>query len=1088
MTTRASVLPIVILLLCAIGLPLLAVFLVPDRYQIITAVGLAVLLWALISLYLYRQLARPLDKKSQPANNPVGNRDAVFEAIFNNTFQFTGLLEPNGKLIEANQTALDFAGITLAEVKGNYFWDTHWWNHDTNAQQRVQAAVKRAASGEFVRYEDIVQDAKSNRVSIDFSLRPVFNDKGQVVMLIPEGRDIQEQANIRAALEESETRFRTMVNSAKIGVTLLNPKGQIIYGNDFIRNLLGGFSQQEFTKVDVADYTHPDDLDISYNRLKQLQAGEVDEYHITKRFITRQNSTIWVSLSVSAVRSQQGELRYVLSLAQDITHQKQIEEALQSSELKYRTLVEQSPFAYVIHQEGKIVFANPKAISLSGLDNEEALLGQDMLAFVADQYKEVAKERMQRMMSTSVAEEPMKQTLINAKGEQYIVEAIPTPIQYDGKPAIQLVLQDITLQEQAKSQIEKSEFILRNAEKIANIGSWEWNVGTTTARWSEVMYEIYEWDKKDGALGPEQLFAMVHPDDLDKVKKSYEGIMEHQPTQQVEFRLVLPSGRIKYLEARNSAIFSEHGQVKSMIGTVQDVTSRKLAEKQLSDSQNQLKNLTDSIPGTVLRYQLLPDGTDNILFISNGVIDVWEVTPDQVLSDTNHLWKYIYPEYIPEMRQSIQQSAATLQQWKHEWLIQTQSGKDRWLLGLGVPTKESDGSTVWDTIILDITQQKIAEQALMQSEQRYKSLFQNNLAGVYQIDLQDNRRIVSCNKAFAQIIGMQEAKDVIGKSVNELFESLKSNNYYDKILEEGRVINWESQLRLKNGQVIQTLENSMVLTEEGEAKYIEGTVFDITKLKSAESERIRLIEQLTFQNKNLEDFAYIVSHNLRSPVAALLGLTSLAESKKDNPELLDQVLDRMRLSAEELDTIIKDLNIILTAKRNSGQEKEWVDLTKLLHSIVNLQKHDIDLVNGKVLFDLDGIDKLYAIKGYLHNIFFNLISNGFKYRSPDRDPVVLVSANRKGNRIQIEVKDNGIGIDLDQFGNKLFSLYQRFHSHVEGRGIGLYLVRSQVENMGGHITVESELGKGTSFYIYFDADKVQPTTVNLVELVDESEK
>lgn len=1061
-------------------------FSVAPSYTLPVTIGVAIFTCVLATfgvLFLFRKghLA-PIDIGHKP-----GTRDAVFEAIFNNTFQFTGLLTPAGKLIEANKTALDFARLSLDEIREQYFWDTFWWRHDTAVQLRVKEAVHRAAKGEFVRFDDLVQNADHQLITIDFSLRPVFDAQGNVVLLIPEGRDIQEQVNIRAALEESETRFRTMVNNAKIGVTLLAPDGSVIYGNEFIRDLLGGFTLQEYRKIKFAEYTHPDDLASSQVNLQALQTGAVEAYDLTMRYITRLNDTLWVSLNVSAVTNQQGELKYILSLAQDITRQMEMEVELQDNEKKYRTLVEQSPVAYVIHQDGKIVFANTKAVEISGLEDEKALIGQDMLAFVSEPYKEIARERMQRMMTTQKPEHPMKQVLVNVKGDEFVVEAIPNPILYNGRPAVQVAIQDITILEKTKQQIEKSEFILRNAERIAKVGSWELDLSTNQALWSEVMHEIFEWPIENGALHQDDILNMVHPDDVSAVQRSLEALVQGRSSGLTEYRVTLPSGKTKYLEARHSIINNVEGQVMSIIGTVQDVTQRNLSEKELRDSRMQLKNLTNSIPGTVLRYELDESGSDRILFISDGVINIWGVTADEATQDINNLWQHIPATYIPAMRDSIMASAQSLTQWKHEWPVHMPTGENRWLLGLGVPSRQPNGSTIWDTIILDITQQKEAEQALVESEQRFRSLFHNNLAGVYQIDLLDDKRVLSCNQAFVDILGYQSVHEVVGRSVRELFTSFTEREFYDRLIQQGQLINWESKLRLKNGHILQTLENATLLYDKGEPRFMEGTLFDISKLKSAEAERIRLIEQLTFQNKNLEDFAYIVSHNLRSPVAALLGLTSLAEAKKENAELLAQVLERMRLSAEELDTIIKDLNVILTTKRNSSQEKEWVDMAKLLQGIVNLQKHDIDLADGRVIIDLGEAEKLFAFKGYLHNIFFNLISNGFKYRSPDRSPVVEIRANKKGKRIQIEVKDNGIGLDLNQFGNKLFSLYQRFHDHVEGRGIGLYLVRSQVENMGGHITVDSEPGKGTSFFVYFDVDKVQPASAESFSVLDDTE-
>ncbi len=1052
------------------------------RGYIIGAAGaVAVLLVSAIAARLWPSVKPP--SASAPTPIKPSDRDAIFEAIFNNTFQFTGLLSPNGRMIEANKTALEFAGITLDEVKGIPFWDTHWWSHDTSAKQRLEEAIKRAAKGEFVRYEDVVQDAKGNRITIDFSLRPVYNEEGQVSLLIPEGREIQEQLNIRQALEESERRFRTMVNSAQVGVTLLSPDGSVLYGNAFVRRLLGGLTQQDMQQLDVAEYTHPDDLPTSYEKLQALQRGEIDEYHLTKRFITRQKEVIWANLSVSAVRSDDGALRYILSLAQDITEQKNIEKKLQASEYKYRTLIEHSPFAYVIHQNGKIVFANNTALQMAAADTIDDLIGLPMMDFVTPEYQAIAEQRQRNMYETGEAAPIMEQQLVNLKGERFWAEVSPNLITFNGESAIQLVINDVSEKREAKEQLERSEFVLLSAERIAHIGSWDWDLQTNTQTWSEMMYEIYECDPKNGPLKNEDIISLIHPEDRDFVTAGVERIIQDQEALPVaEYRLLMPDGRTKYLEARNSFITNDKGQVQRAIGTVQDITARKEAALKLEESESQLKNLTDSIPGAVLKYKLSAEGQDTIEFISRGVIDIWGVTPEEALKDIQRLWSRILEEDIPQMRASIQQSAAQLDTWNHEWRVHHTDGSMKWLQGIGVPKKLNDGCILWDTIILDITQQKEAEERLRQSEQRYRSLFQNNLAGVYQIDLKDNKRVVSCNQAFVEILGYDSMDRVVGESVDDLFTSHTEGPFYEKLMEDGQVINWESKLELRNGRIVQTLENATLLPDHGNPRYMEGTLFDITKLKEVEAERIRLIEQLTFQDKRLFEFVYIVSHNLRSPVASLMGLTDLAGNRMDQPDLLAQVVDRMKKSAEELDAIIKDLNTILSSKKNLGHKREEVNLHKLLEGIVNLLKHELDLQSGTITIDLADVHTLYTVKAYLHNIFYNLIHNALKYRHPDRPPAIEITANSKGNRIQFEVKDNGMGIDLDRWGDKLFNLYQRFHTHIEGRGIGLYLVRSQVESLGGNIWVDSTIGEGTSFYLYFDKQSIQPEAKELSSL------
>ncbi|WP_143017400.1 sensor histidine kinase [Catalinimonas alkaloidigena] len=213
----------------------------------------------------------------------------------------------------------------------------------------------------------------------------------------------------------------------------------------------------------------------------------------------------------------------------------------------------------------------------------------------------------------------------------------------------------------------------------------------------------------------------------------------------------------------------------------------------------------------------------------------------------------------------------------------------------------------------------------------------------------------------------------------------------------------------------------------------------------------------------LEQFSYTLSHNLRGPVASLLGLTALFDVQQGepvNPELVQHI----KTTAQRLDDVIQDLAKVLQM-REGNKPFEEVDLPQLVnHVLLALQDAGED---QDATIDLDlNVTSVYCIKSYLHSILYNLISNALKYCDPLRPSKVAVHARQEGQELLLEVADNGIGIDLERHGRQLFKMYHRFSVRREGRGLGLYLARVQAEAMEGHIEVQSEVGKGTSFQIW----------------------
>lgn len=240
----------------------------------------------------------------------------------------------------------------------------------------------------------------------------------------------------------------------------------------------------------------------------------------------------------------------------------------------------------------------------------------------------------------------------------------------------------------------------------------------------------------------------------------------------------------------------------------------------------------------------------------------------------------------------------------------------------------------------------------------------------------------------------------------------------------------------------------------------------LEKNEGLEIEISKRTKELVDYNQQLEQFAFMSSHNLRAPIARILGLGNLLEIMTDEADVL-KVKENLIASARELDRVVKDLNTILEIRKNTISSVQQIDLAEELNLIkLNLEK-DILETDTTLVVDFSDAPTIRTVRPYLDSIAINLISNAIKYRHPDRKPVVEVKSGFRGDLFFLEVKDNGVGIDLDTYGHKIFTLYSRFHNHVEGKGLGLYLVKTQCEALGGNVTVTSSLEVGTTFTASF---------------------
>ncbi|MFN7488993.1 MAG: sensor histidine kinase [Chryseotalea sp.] len=263
--------------------------------------------------------------------------------------------------------------------------------------------------------------------------------------------------------------------------------------------------------------------------------------------------------------------------------------------------------------------------------------------------------------------------------------------------------------------------------------------------------------------------------------------------------------------------------------------------------------------------------------------------------------------------------------------------------------------------------------------------------------------------------------------------------------------------------------------KQKELLYANQVIDDQRKMLSIENEKLNedLIkkneqlqatnQELISHNNNLQQFSYTISHNLRGPVASLKGLFSLInenELGEDNKHLVEH----LNKSVIALDNTIRDLNHIMEMRKDVNSSKETVKVSEIIKDIKQLLENEMAEHDVWLTTQLDA-NEMVTVRAMLQSIVYNLVSNAIKYRSPDKQVIINIRSKWIGDKMQIEVQDNGLGIDLDRFKSNLFGLYKRFHNHTEGKGLGLFLVKLQTEMLGGTIQVESKPGVGSTFRV-----------------------
>ncbi len=229
-----------------------------------------------------------------------------------------------------------------------------------------------------------------------------------------------------------------------------------------------------------------------------------------------------------------------------------------------------------------------------------------------------------------------------------------------------------------------------------------------------------------------------------------------------------------------------------------------------------------------------------------------------------------------------------------------------------------------------------------------------------------------------------------------------------------------------------------------------------------------LNQELQLKNDSLDSLVYRVSHDLKAPIINIQSLLTIIQNKINNTDtLVDQSLEMAQKSTVRLQTTIVDLLEVARIEKRLKEEKEWLSIFDIISDVLSDNQEQIN--ERETMFDINlgAADQIYFSRNNLSSILANLITNAIKYASPDRDSMVKIYTRKEGSTTVLTIEDNGIGMDLKKHQDHLFQMFKRFHDHVEGTGVGMYIVKKLLEENNGYIHLESEVNVGTKLTLYF---------------------
>ncbi len=624
---------------------------------------------------------------------------------------------------------------------------------------------------------------------------------------------------------------------------------------------------------------------------------------------------------------------------------------------------------------------------------------------------------------------------------------------------------DISQQQQAQQKIKNTD-----ARLNALVSSLD-----------DVVFEIDEegrflnvWAKNDDDLFvPREkiignTLTEIFGDDFARPFENIRGrVIQTGIPESVEFKSVIPESN-RWYSAKYALIYENGLPTNRLTIRITDITERKNTGSNLIKSEQKFRSLTENIPGVI--YLRKNDETDSIIYLNARVEELTGYPVSDFLSGKINFTDLCHPNDRDRIRMEVEHAIVNKQNFNIEYQIKHRSQSWRWIKEDGVGVYQDGEAITIEGFIMDITAQKSAEKELLKVAKENYRLFNTtvNLNAIAGFD----GYFKKLSPAWEQLLGWSN-DELSAKPYFEFLhpDDLPATKETSSFIAEGNDLhNFENRYRCKDGTYRWLLWSSATDVKN---QQMYASAIDITERKKSEEELLRSKQSLETvaiklqeQNKQLDEFAHIISHNLRSPVGNIKALISLLDNKSSLGEY-QQIFEKIKIVSNNLGETMNELMETLKVKTDTDIARVEIRFKELFDKVIQSLEGDLIQRGASITFDFNDAPKIYYSKAYLESIFQNLVSNALKYASPDRKPQIRVTTTTESTGIELRVQDNGLGIDLEKYGSKLFGLHKTFHVHADAKGVGLFLVKTQVEALGGSITAESEIDKGTTFIIRF---------------------
>jgi PAS domain S-box-containing protein len=941
---------------------------------------------------------------------------------------------------------------------------------------------------------------------------------GAIARVLEKYRGAEEHKLVTDNLILNEKRFLALIKNGDGGMTILSESGKPTF-HISDKEVILGYSHEDMSHFNLHSLVHPDDVLSLKEILKKVYDNPGMQVKTEGlRMLHKDGSWLWIEGALTNMHHDP-DINGIVVNFRNVTDRKLAENQILINERKYRRLIENSSDAIVIlSAEGKPTYISPSLERVTGYTVEESL-NIDLMSLIHPEEAHVLLSALEKTFAspgiplickamrmrhkngnwrwmegifTNLLDDPDINGIVDnfwditerveAEEKKLHANRLYAFISQINQAIVRTTDDQTLFNDTCKIAVDYGKFNMAwiglvdpNAKRIRAVASYGASIQELNI-FKDYAYDVFGPIEK---VVQGQDFYVVN-NLLHEQKKAWNIIAKEKGYKSaIVLALKEMDKVIGTLNIYSTEIeFFDQEEVELLVGASEDICFalevfekdrlRSQAEQDLSQSQSQLL-----IAQRIARLSYWETNAANrSVFWTDEIYNILGRDKETFKLTSESFIQVIHPDDMEMCLAQYKALTTGLKDLDMEYRILLPDGSIKWVHEQGNRNRDEQYKDIeYKGTVQDIDKLKRAELEILNIYEEKNIILESIGDAFFAVDA--NWNVNYWNREAERLLECPRER-VLNKDLWDVFSKETYKESYDNYLQafvENSIRNFETYFEATN----RWLEITVYPSLNGLSVYFK----DITGRKLADLRSIELnnelqtyTQELLVSNKELEQFSYILSHNLRAPVANIMGIAEVLKDTSNTEETKEMLNASLSSCIHLLNDVIIDLNTILTVKKETSERKEMVRVSDLIASIQTSIQNLIQAEHVQITVNFNELNEVFTLKSYLYSIFFNLISNSIKYHQPGIPPEIEIKSETSGKHFIITFKDNGMGIDLIKYKNQLFGLYKRFHPQIQGKGMGLFMVKTQVESLNGKIVIHSEPNKGTEFVMTFPLENL----------------